>query len=127
MQGFVHVPTHAMAYVGGVTAQRALYQMLFTTLPSHQIEIQRCHPRFRSPSWRLLNPKTQRLVELAAVATSPPLVHRSLEAEAPAEAAVAPGTAGAQQLAAMSIEADSYAQAGGRMTQVEWHALHTYR
>jgi hypothetical protein len=69
------------------------------------------------PCWRQLPPRTQRMVELAAVATSPPLVHRSLEADG----------GGGQQLAAMSIEAESYAQAGGRMTQVEWQALNKYR
>ncbi|KAI8469434.1 MAG: hypothetical protein J3K34DRAFT_522200 [Monoraphidium minutum] len=82
------------------------------------------------PSWRQLPAKTQRLVELAAVATSPPLVHRSLEADgAPAAAAAegGGGAAGQQQLAAMSIEAESYAHAGGRMTQAEWQALNTYR
>lgn len=63
-------------------------------------------------------------MELAAVATSPPLVHRSLEAEG---APTGAGGAGGQQLAAMSIEAENYAQAGGRMTQAEWQALNTYR
>lgn len=69
----------------------------------------------------------QRLLELAAVATSPPLVHRTIEADGGGGGANAAAGGGGQQLAAMSIEAESYATAGGRMTQAEWQALNKYR
>lgn len=84
------------------------------------------------PGWSTLSPSSTRLARLIAASTAPPLIHRQV---APAGAAVLPvpsnpppaSMTGPGSGPVVSVDAEAFAAAGGRLTSAEWLQLQSFR
>lgn len=67
------------------------------------------------PLWQQLRGSTTALITLIVESMRPPVVERQVATEDTAHPAV------------VTVEAEAYATAGGRMSENDWHALQGYR
>lgn len=92
------------------------------------------------PGWSSLAPQTAAQVRLVAASTAPPIIHRQVLPNGSAilpvlsnpppeqtSPAAAPGQPPAAPTNIVSVDAEAFAAAGGRMTSWEWQQLQRFR
>eukprot|EP00775_Hariotina_reticulata_P013752 gene13752-13871_t len=82
----------------------------------------------KRPQWSALGAATCSLIQLIAASTAPPLIHRQLaqdgSAIAPVQSNPPPAAGGGKVI---SMDAEAFAAAGGRLTGAEWQQLQQFR
>lgn len=83
------------------------------------------------PTWSSLSEATASLVQLIAASTAPPLIHRQVVPDGSAVLPVthhpAPAVSSVVASPVVSVEAEAFAAAGGRLTTLEWQQLQKFR